>query len=68
MKKPKTICVKCEHHRIFDLPNSSVWWAHRCKAKPQPAAIDPVTGKRQKPGLPYCRDINDGDCALYGRK
>ena len=62
------ICYTCKHFLNLE-PGScraDVWYNHRCKAGSHGVKWqNPVTGNFDVDELPYCRDINDGDCKLF---
>ena len=61
-----TICVLCEHHRLEGDPKH--WGSHVCAKEKQQEYVDPVTGMTFVNPLPYCRDINKGNCPFYEGK
>lgn len=81
MNAPRTICVKCLHHRNRD----GIALVHQCghPALKRRQGIDPVTDKvryRVSARLrinfpsyedqvhPDCDEINDGECPFYEEK
>lgn len=69
----RTICVLCKHHyvrregRLYQ-PR---WYDYECHHPEceRPKTLDPVTGAPIYAGggerFPCCRDVNNGDCALF---
>lgn len=63
----KTICANCVFHvaKDQDSVRKDMWYNHFCNAQPEEAKLDIVTGKMVEVRLPFCRDINDGNCKLF---
>ena len=77
----KTICVNCKHCNKTN--SAGVWHSYQCGAASVQRAReqDPVTGEwlfaavndlgdrhLAETAMPYCRDINKGDCHHYEEK
>lgn len=73
MKNPaKTVCARCRFHKkvIANDRCPDAWYNHRCSHEGVviEGYQDPVTGKNVGDEMPYCRDINRGNCGFYSEK
>ena len=77
--KPLTICADCKH--MVRTEDNGTFYGVLCGKSPYKIGIDPVTGLevpferdeylRFVPRMSrfrFCRDVNDGKCALYEAK